>query len=66
MKNQVPYYFKMAIAVGYIILGLMALTTGAGEALVGNKTIAIVFGLACIVYGAFRIYRNQKRWDEMK
>lgn len=64
MKNQLPYYFRMFIALGYIVIGGIVLTTNAGEVLTGNRTFGFVFAFACIVYGIFRAYRNIKKWDK--
>jgi hypothetical protein len=64
MKNQAPYYFRMFIALGYIVLGVIFLTSKGGELLLGSKTMSLLLGGACIVYGLFRMFRNQKKWDK--
>jgi hypothetical protein len=64
MNNQVPYYIKMFLALGYIAIGIIVLTSDAGVALTGRKEYAFAFGALCIIYGIYRAYRNQKKWDE--
>ena len=64
MKNQLPYYFRMFLALGYLFIGYMAIATPAGEVLTGRKEFGIAFGIACIGYGLFRSYRNVKMWDK--
>ena len=65
MKNQLPFYFRMFIALGYIILGIVAITTPAGEMMTGRKSYGIAFAVLCIGYGIYRAYRNVKKWDTM-
>jgi uncharacterized membrane protein HdeD (DUF308 family) len=65
MKSQMPFYFRMFLALGYIILGIVALTTPAGELMTGSKVFGMVFGILVIIYGIFRAYRNVKRWDTL-
>lgn len=57
------YYLRMFIGVAYIIMGLVFLMTEAGEKLVGNKMLGLAFGGLLAIYGAFRFYRNHKKWD---
>jgi uncharacterized membrane protein HdeD (DUF308 family) len=62
-----PYLFRMLLGVAYIALGVFVLTTDKATAFLGNrKSMAIVLGILCIIYGCFRIYRNQKNWDQPK
>ena len=62
-KSMLPFYFRVFIALGYIVIGIIMLTTKAGLMMTGNKSFGFVFGIACLGYGAFRIYRARKRWD---
>jgi hypothetical protein len=64
MNNQLPYYFRMFVALGYIVIGVIALTTNAGEMMTGSKAFGMAFAFGCIAYGLFRAYRNQKKWDK--
>ena len=64
MKNRLPYYFRMFVALGYLVIGYMALMTPAGEVITGRKEWGMVLGIGCIVYGLFRAYRNVKMWDK--
>ncbi len=65
MKNQLPFYFRMFLALAYIVMGLIILTTPAGEYMTGRKSFGMVFGALCIIYGVFRGYRNIKKWDTL-
>lgn len=64
MNNQLPYYFRMFLALAYVILGIFLMSTKAGEQITGKKEFGLIFGLVCIIYGLFRAYRNQKKWDK--
>lgn len=58
------HYFRMAIAVTYIIMGIIFLSTNAGEILFGKKILGLLLGGLFIIYGGFRFYRAQQRWDK--
>lgn len=62
-KNMLPFYFRMLIALGYMVIGIIMLTTEAGLVMTGNKSFGWVFGIGCIVYGLFRMYRARKGLD---
>jgi uncharacterized membrane protein HdeD (DUF308 family) len=63
MKNQMPYYIRMFIALGYIVGGTICLTTPIAENALDSKKYGMLLGVLLIVYGLFRAYRNQKQWD---
>jgi uncharacterized membrane protein HdeD (DUF308 family) len=63
MKNHIPYYIRMFIALGYIVGGIICLTTPLAEMALESKKYGLLLGVLLIVYGLFRAYRNQKRWD---
>ena len=63
MKNQMPYYFRMFIALGYIVAGIISLTTPLAVRLLESKLYGMLLGVLLLSYGLFRAYRNQKRWD---
>ncbi len=62
-KSMLPFYFRMLIAVAYIVLGMIVLTTDAGFIMTGSKAFGWVFGSLCLIYGIFRIYRARKNMD---
>jgi hypothetical protein len=63
-KSMVPFYFRMLIAIGYIAIGIIMLTSNAGYVMTGSKVFGWVFGIGCIVYGLFRMYRAGKGLDK--
>ena len=62
-KSMMPFYFRMSIAIAYIVLGMVILTTDAGFIMTGSKAFGWVFGSLCLAYGLFRIYRARKNMD---
>jgi hypothetical protein len=62
-KSALSYYFKMFLGMGYIAIAIIFLTTEAGTLLIGSKGFGWAFGMACLVYGLFRMYRAVKNWD---
>ena len=62
-KSMLPFYFRMAIAIAYIVLGFVVLNTDAGFIMTGSKTFGYIFGSLCLAYGLFRIYRARKNMD---
>lgn len=63
-KSMLPFYFRILIAIGYLSIGTIMLTTEAGFYMTGSKTFGWVFGIGCLAYGFFRIYRAGKGWDK--
>ncbi|MBL7816062.1 MAG: hypothetical protein JNL70_13680 [Saprospiraceae bacterium] len=63
-KSMLPFYFRMLIALGYLVIGIIMLTTDAGLLMTGTKTFGWVFGFGCIAYGLFRMYRARQGWDK--
>jgi hypothetical protein len=59
-KSMVPFYFRMLIALGYMAIGYIMLTTNAGLVLTGTKIFGWVFGGGCLAYGLFRMYRARE------
>ena len=64
MNNQMPYYFRMFVALAYIFAGLYVLTTKYVENRLESKEMSMIFGALLLIYGLFRGYRNQKSWDK--
>jgi uncharacterized membrane protein len=62
-KSAFSYYFRMLLGIGYLVIGIIFLTTDVGFKLMNNKYFGYAFGTACLVYGAFRMYRAAKNWD---
>ena len=62
-KNSIPYYFRMFLGLGYLAIAAVFLTTQAGFLLLGNQNYGYAFGIACLIYGCFRMYRAAKNWD---
>jgi hypothetical protein len=62
-KSSIPYYFRMFLGIGYIAIAAIFLTTKAGFYLLGDQKYGYAFGVACLVYGCFRMYRAAKNWD---
>ena len=58
------HYIRMAIAVTYIILGIIFFSTNAGELIFGQKKYGLILGALFVIYGAFRFYRAQQKWDK--
>ena len=58
------HYFRMAIGVTYIILGIIFFSTNAGFVIFGDNKYGFMLGILCIIYGAFRVYRAQQKWDK--
>jgi hypothetical protein len=63
MKNQMPYYFRMFIALGYMVAGIISLTTPLAQQFLESKLYGMLLGILLFGYGLFRAYRNQKQWD---
>ena len=63
MNNQMPYYIRMFLALAYIVLGIVVLSSDFYQ--IGKK-YSMLFGALLIGYGIFRAYRNQKKWDVLK
>jgi putative effector of murein hydrolase len=59
-KSMLPFYLRMLIAIAYIIMGIIMLTTDAGFYMTGTKLFGTIFGIACLAYGAFRMYRARQ------
>ena len=66
MKNSFPFFIRMFIGLGYVVMGIVALVTPAGELLTKSKSWGMIVGVLLIIYGAFRTYRNVKMWDKTK
>lgn len=62
-KSSIPYYFRMFLGLGYLAIAAVFLSTQAGYLLLGNQNYGYAFGIACLVYGCFRMYRAAKNWD---
>ena len=62
-KSSIPYYFRMFLGLGYLAIAAVFLTTQAGFLLLGNQNYGYAFGIACLIYGCFRMYRAAKNWD---
>ncbi len=62
-KSSIPYYFRMFLGLGYLAIAAIFLSTKAGLYLLGNQNYGYAFGIACLVYGCFRMYRAAKNWD---
>ncbi len=58
------HYFRMAIAVTYIILGIIFFSTDAGKIIFGKNVYGLMLGGLFIIYGGFRFYRAQRKWDK--
>lgn len=65
MKNQMPYYIRMFIALGYVVGGIICLTTPFAAQRLESKFYGMMLGVVLLSYGLFRAYRNQKQWDVM-
>ena len=63
-KSMIPFYIRMLIAAGYIVIGIIMLTSEAGYLMTGNKAFGWIFGIGCILYGLFRMYRARNGWDK--
>ena len=63
-KSMLPFYFRMLIAIGYMVIGVIMFTTDAGLLMTGNKAFGWIFGFGCIAYGLFRMYRARKGMDK--
>ena len=61
--NTLPFYFRMLIGLAYVIMALVFFTTNLGESKLGNQKIGYAFGIACLIYGCFRMYRAVQKWD---
>ena len=59
-----PYYFRMFVALAYILAGLFVMTTKYVEVRLESKEMSMIFGALLLIYGLFRGYRNQKSWDK--
>ena len=62
-KSSLPYYFRMFLGVGYLAISAIFLSTKAGLYLLGDQKYGYAFGIACAIYGCFRMYRAAKNWD---
>jgi hypothetical protein len=62
-KSSIPYYFRMFLGIGYLAIAAIFLSTKAGLYLLGNQNYGYAFGIACLIYGCFRMYRAVKNWD---
>jgi hypothetical protein len=57
MHETIFAMFGVAMAVVYIVLGIVIVFTPFGEEYLPKK-IKMVFGTAIIVYGGFRLFRS--------
>ena len=57
MHETIFAMFGVAMAVVYIVLGIVIVFTPFGEEYLSKK-IKMVFGIAIIVYGGFRLFRS--------
>ena len=62
-KSSIPYYIRMFLGLGYLAIAAIFLSTQAGFLLLGNQNYGYAFGIACAIYGCFRMYRAAKNWD---
>lgn len=63
-KSMLPFYFRMFISIGYLVLGMVVLTTDVGLIMTGSNAFGWVFGSLCLIYGLFRMYRARKGMDK--
>jgi uncharacterized membrane protein YebE (DUF533 family) len=59
-KNMLPFYIRVLIGLSYIAIGVIMLTTKAGFYMTNSKIFGWVFGIGCLAYGVFRMYRAQQ------
>jgi len=60
MHETIFAVFGVAMAVVYVVLGIVIIFTPFGEDIFPKK-IKMVFGTAIIVYGVFRLFRAFKQ-----
>jgi uncharacterized membrane protein YebE (DUF533 family) len=59
-KSMLPFYIRMLIGMAYIAIGVIMLTTKAGVVMTNSKVFGWVFGIGCLAYGTFRLYRARQ------
>jgi hypothetical protein len=59
-KSMLPFYVRMLIGIAYIAIGVIMLTTKAGVVMTDSKVFGWVFGIGCLAYGGFRLYRARE------
>ena len=62
---MLPFYVRILIGLGYITIGIIMLSSAKAEkAILDSVLIGRTFGIACLAYGLFRVYRARQVLNE--